>query len=184
MREYAQPSRPAFLVERLGVCVGFPPRACAVYLTAQFPPEARPLSNHLPWCDPSRFRCSLNLHRRHLDESQRALVAARIANLPRGSNQHASIEAPSQAEASELLNVSRPSVQRARQVLDHGTPALVQAVDRQYQGRRPTASIEAVSQAEAVDRQYPEGFSAGRRVRASAPMLELCVAGEMPTQVV
>jgi ParB-like chromosome segregation protein Spo0J len=76
------------------------------------------------------FVVSLNLTRRHLDSSQRAMVAARLATLPRGANQHASIDAPSQADAAELLNVSRPSVQRAREVIEHGVPELVQAVER------------------------------------------------------
>lgn len=78
------------------------------------------------------FVVSLNLHRRHLDESQRALVAGKLANLERGANQHASIDASTvtQTQAAELLNVSRPSVQRAREVLDHGAPELVAAVER------------------------------------------------------
>lgn len=73
---------------------------------------------------------SLNLKRRHLDESQRSLVAARIATLPRGANQHASIEACSQSDAAQLLNVSRSGVQRAREVLDEGAPELIAAVER------------------------------------------------------
>jgi hypothetical protein len=38
-----------------------------------------PLSDVLSW----------NLHRRHLNESQRAWIEAKIANMPRGTNQHA-----------------------------------------------------------------------------------------------
>ena len=56
------------------------------------------------------FIISSNLHRRHLTESQRAMVAARLANLDKGSNQHAQVCAPSQSKAAELLNVSRRSV--------------------------------------------------------------------------
>jgi hypothetical protein len=66
----------------------------------------------------------LNLCQRHLEESQRAMVAARIATLPKGSNQHASIEASTQESAADLLNFSRSGVQRARTVLEHGRPSL------------------------------------------------------------
>ena len=80
------------------------------------------------------FVVSLNLHRRHLDESQRAMVAGKLATLRDGQRaaRAASIDAPSvtQTQAAELLNVSRKSVQRAREVLDHGTPELVAAVER------------------------------------------------------
>ena len=80
--------------------------------------------------DPMAFVLSLNLHRRHLDESQRAMVAARLANLKDGQRA-ASIEAAaSQGRVAKLLNVSRSGVQRAREVIDKGAPELIQAVDR------------------------------------------------------
>jgi N6-adenosine-specific RNA methylase IME4/ParB-like chromosome segregation protein Spo0J len=76
------------------------------------------------------FVLSLNLHRRHLNESQRAMVAARVADLPRGANQHTAIAGTSQGDAAKLLNVSPDSVGRAREVLDLGTAELVSSVDR------------------------------------------------------
>lgn len=79
--------------------------------------------------DPVGFVVSLNVQRRHLDESQRAMISARIATMERGDNQHAPIGACSQEEAAELLSVARRSVQRAAKVLDEGTPELIAAVD-------------------------------------------------------
>jgi len=74
--------------------------------------------------EPWRFVISTNLHRRHLTDSQRAMVAAKIAERARGGWNHvnrskASSEAlesapPTQDEAAQLLNVSRSQVQRAR----------------------------------------------------------------------
>ena len=81
--------------------------------------------------DPTAFVISENIARRHLDESQRAMCAARLATMGKGqpSKSNASIEALSQPEAAALLNVSRPSVQRAAQVIANGAPELIQAVD-------------------------------------------------------
>lgn len=95
------------------------------------------------------FVVSKNLHRRHLNESQRAMIAAKLATLRHGSNQYrqedasiaasspnatASTTAPTsertaQAEAAGLLNVSRASVQRARVVLDKGTKEEIKSVE-------------------------------------------------------
>jgi len=80
--------------------------------------------------DPLAFVIARNLSRRHLDASQRAMVATRLAKLPKGTNQHTEISASStQEEAAAVLNVSVDSVQAARKVEEAGTPELVKAVD-------------------------------------------------------
>jgi hypothetical protein len=58
------------------------------------------------------------------------MVAARLATLKRGQNQHAQICATSQAEAGTVLSVSRRSIQYAREVIENGTPELVHAVEQ------------------------------------------------------
>jgi hypothetical protein len=78
--------------------------------------------------DPLAFVISKNLKRRHLDESGRAMVAAKLATLKLGDNQHS--EGPSIGEASKLFNVSPKSVERARVVRDHAVPELRHAVEQ------------------------------------------------------
>jgi hypothetical protein len=73
---------------------------------------------------------SANIRRRHLDESQRALIAAKLANMTRGSNQHAPIGATSNAQAAVLLNVGHGTVERAKQVLRECPPDVVQQIER------------------------------------------------------
>lgn len=81
--------------------------------------------------DPVAFVISLNLKRRHLNESQRAMVAARLANMQKGARTDlAPIGAMSDAAAAQLLNVSERSVERAKAVRESGTPDLVAAVER------------------------------------------------------
>jgi len=73
---------------------------------------------------------SLNLSRRHLDASQRAMVAARIADMRQGNRTDlAQNSAKSQSEAAKDLHVSRRLVQSAKVVKDEGTPEQVAAVD-------------------------------------------------------
>jgi hypothetical protein len=73
--------------------------------------------------DPVEYVISLNLRRRHLDESQRAMVAAKLATLKLGDNQHS--EGQPIGRSSELLNVGERTVARACEVQEHGTPELV-----------------------------------------------------------
>jgi hypothetical protein len=97
---------------------------------------------------PRDFVLSMNLHRRHLSTSQRAMIAAKYANLKVGANQH-SKEGPSIEEASKLLNVGQSSVERAAKVIEDGVPELVAMVEK---GQLP-ASVAAKLTSKAPDDQ-------------------------------
>lgn len=81
--------------------------------------------------DPLGYVVSLNLRRRHLSESQRGMVAAKLAKLPVGANQHreASANLPTQPAAAEMLSVSERTVRAARKVQEVGSPELITAVE-------------------------------------------------------
>lgn len=80
--------------------------------------------------DPLGYVVSLNLKRRHMSERERAMVASKIANMPKGARTDiAPIGAMSDAEAARLLNVSERSVERAKAVRRDGAPELVKAVE-------------------------------------------------------
>jgi ParB-like chromosome segregation protein Spo0J len=81
--------------------------------------------------DPVGFVLSVNLHRRHLNTSQRALVAAKLATFTHGGDRSkAPIGGLTDAEVAKLLNVGERSVERARQVLAKGDPSLIEAVEQ------------------------------------------------------
>jgi N6-adenosine-specific RNA methylase IME4/plasmid stability protein len=122
--------------------------------------------------DPTTWIVSVNLHRRHLTESQRAMIAARLRPaLPTAQGERRDlgrtstsidVEVPppsprpdrpgaaapeaarpgTSARAAELLRVSEPTVVRASAVVARGTPALVEAVDA---GRVPVSTAAAVA---------------------------------------
>src|SRR5215475_11398828 len=117
--------------------------------------------------DPIAFVVSLNLRRRHLSESQRAMVAAKLATLRLGDNQHS--EGPSIEEASRLLNVGHASVERAKTVQRAGASELVQAVERgaiSVSAAADVAMLPQQNQREIVARGEREILRAAQDIRA------------------
>lgn len=101
----------------------------------------RPVRRYYEGDDPLMFVIALNLHRRMLNESQRAIVAARLSMMPRGRPSKIRRSADlSGKQAAHLLNVGERTIERARSVLSKGAPELVAAVE---QG---TTSVEAAAE--------------------------------------
>jgi N6-adenosine-specific RNA methylase IME4 len=88
--------------------------------------------------DPLAYVISKNLKRRHLNESQRAYIAAKLAILPQGRPSDNPANLPvRQANAAAMLNVSERSVRSAAVVRDKAEPELRRAVE---QGHLPVSS--------------------------------------------
>lgn len=141
---------------------------------------------------PTTFVLSLNLLRRHLDESQRAMVGARAKPLfeaeaaarsrvnlrvgsavPECANLHTRdvpVTGRVAALAAAQVSVSPRSVEHAAKVLAHGAPALVAAVDRGDVAVSTAAEIAralpVAEQAELVARGEKEILRASKEIRA------------------
>lgn len=97
------------------------------------------------------FVVSRNLHRRHLNESQRAMVAASIATMDRGRpSENGSIDSFSRSTAAELLNVSPKSVQRAVKIRKKGDSELAKEVES---GEK---TVSAATKEIDIKDKYPE----------------------------
>jgi N6-adenosine-specific RNA methylase IME4 len=96
--------------------------------------------------DPLGFVLSHNLHRRHLTESQRAMVAARLVDWDIGVNQNTAGAAnlPTR-KAAERLSISERAVRAARRIHERGTDDLVEAI---RSGRVSVHAGEAISELE------------------------------------
>lgn len=120
--------------------------------------------------EPVQFVLSLNLHRRHLSESQRAMVGAKLANLGHGQRPDRSIDlSTTQPQAAEMLNVSVPSIKRARDVIAGGSPELVHAVESgsvSVSAAADVATLPKQEQAEIVARGEREILQAAKLIRA------------------
>lgn len=112
--------------------------------------------------DPIGYVLSLNLTRRHLNESQRGMVAAKIATLGKGNIGDSSRDAtPTVEEVAKKLNVSSGSIKRARKVEEKGTKELKRAVEA---GSVPVSTAAVLSEAPAeVQREAARG---GKKVAA------------------
>ena len=82
--------------------------------------------------DPLRFIIAKNLHRRHLSESARALIAGRLPGLkwgrPRKDEKEELIPLN---ELSDLFSISSKSIQHAKSVIENGDPEIIRAVEQE-----------------------------------------------------
>lgn len=121
--------------------------------------------------DPAAYVVSLNLHRRHLTESQRAMAAAKLANLEHGGDrrrdqaENLPLEPRpvpvSQANASNLLNVSDRSIRTARKVQSAAAPETVHAVER------GDMSVSLAAKATALPKEQQAEIITGSRDKAA-----------------
>lgn len=123
----------------------------------------------IPLEEAEAYAVSENLLRRHLDTSQRAMVAARLATLRHGTRPGESGNdegAETVDGAAEKLTVGEKSVRLARKVLDSGDAALIAAVD----GRQLSVSAAAgmVDRPERERRAALELIQGGQRPSAAA----------------
>jgi len=83
--------------------------------------------------DPLQYVLDHNLHRRHLNATQLATVAADLATMKRGDNQHTK-DGPigttsiSTKEAAAIMNTSERSTKRAKSVKQTAAPEVVEAM--------------------------------------------------------
>jgi N6-adenosine-specific RNA methylase IME4 len=129
--------------------------------------------------DPLNFVLSHNLHRRHLTESQRAMVAAQIVDLEQGMNRHTvPADGMSTSRAAQRLSISERAVRAARRIRDHGAVELVQAI---RDGRVSVHAGEALSdlgieaQREVLAREEKEIVARAKEIRAARQRLRHAV---------
>jgi ASC-1-like (ASCH) protein len=124
------------------------------------------------------FVVSKNLRRRHLNESQRAAIAAEIANMPQGfrsdqpsANLQKVISVP---KAAELMNVSTRSVATAKTIKDPDLKAAVKTGKKSVNARakeqkargtikKGNASINEKTRAAATKRKRQEFWATFRK---------------------
>lgn len=79
--------------------------------------------------DPVAFVFSKNLSRRHLNESQRAMLGTRLATLRPGRPDRSEALSVSQQVAGDTVRVSTRTIRKAKRVLDSGDANLINSVE-------------------------------------------------------
>jgi N6-adenosine-specific RNA methylase IME4 len=136
-------------------------RACE---QAGVTPTCKEFDPEIEGKSPLAFVISKNLMRRHLNEGQRAMIGANLANMPLGGAVYRSAILPtdvrvSQANAAEMLNVSERSIRDAVKVKNEAEPELVKAVQ---QGRLAiSAAAKAATLSKRQQRDVARAAEAG-----------------------
>jgi hypothetical protein len=138
----------------------------------------------LPGFDPVAYVVSLGLRCRHMNEAQRAMVAAKLATRTVGSPLQTQQEAPTRKQAAAMLNVTEGNVEHARRVVKRGEPALIAAVEQGKIKTRTAAKIatlppaEQLAAVESVARPVKQSTIERRERRGTMP--ERQIAKPMP----
>jgi ParB-like chromosome segregation protein Spo0J len=127
-----------------------------------------PVFSEYEGTEPLAFVVSHNLHRRHLNESQRGMVGAKLANLQNGHRPPSAIalgqDPVTQKQAAEMLNIGVDSIKRSKTVLKSGIPELQ---DMQMSGEvSAKAASEVAKLPEEEQRKAVAGGVAGVKALA------------------
>ncbi len=96
----------------------------------------------VPGVDALAFVISKNLHRRHLTDDQRSMIAARLVTAERGRPaDNAAIGGISRQAAATMLATGEASVERARTVVQRAIPEIAALVDRGEASVRSAAEL-------------------------------------------
>jgi N6-adenosine-specific RNA methylase IME4 len=148
LKESGGPREPIILHEQMILDGRNRARACEA---AGIEPRYAPLPAGV---DPVAFVIDKNLRRRHLDESQRALVASRLATMRQGERTDlqpsAALPKVAQPQAAALMNVSPRLLRSAKRVQENGVPALVHAVE---QGRLSVSEAAVAARLDPVQQK-------------------------------
>jgi hypothetical protein len=103
------------------------------------------------------FVISQNVRRRHLKESQRSMIASKLASLPSGQHQAGKFAGvPTQADAAKMMRVSERSVRTARKVQEEAPANLIRLVEV---GRISLSAVEgSLPRLSTEDKQRIDGM--------------------------
>jgi hypothetical protein len=133
--------------------------------------------------DPLGFVVSMNLHWRHLTESQRSMVAATLANMRQGARTDmqppAHVPEVSTAKAAETLNISERLVRHAKKVQAEARPEVIQAVET---GRMAvSAAAKLAEQPEKVQRAVVQALETAAAKTVTAALARVQGTAPPPT---
>src|SRR3990167_6387670 len=113
----------------------------------------KPLYDYYEGDDPVGYVKSVNITRRHMNDSQRAMAAKKLSTMTRGGDRSKPPTGAlkTQRQAAQEHNVSEKAVERAAIVLKNGTPELIAAVEQEDVSLSRGAEIAKHSKAQQND---------------------------------
>jgi ParB-like chromosome segregation protein Spo0J len=153
--------------------------------------DVDPIFSEYEGTDPLTFVVSHNLHRRHLNESQRGMVGAKLANMQQGgdrkSDEIKSAIAPliTQKQAAAMLNIGVDSIKRSKTVLKSGIPELQDmqmSGDISAKAASVVAKLPQEQQRKAVCGGITGVKNAAKEAKAVKELADTIVADESKTE--